>query len=135
MTGAVTSSPLRAVLDAFSGRASTLDDVATMTGLPRDVVDAAVEHLVRVGRLSASTLTMGCPSGGCGSCASGTSGAPGCGAAAPGPARSGPVRPGPGGLVAAPPSPPPPCMKVPFCAQGRMNRTCMDDASDSLPRP
>ena len=87
----VARSPLRAVLDAFSGGASTLDDVAAMTGLPRDVVDAGVEHLVRVGRLSSSTLTMGCPSGGCGSCASGASGTPGCGAAAPGPARSGPV--------------------------------------------
>jgi hypothetical protein len=87
----MSGSPLRAVLDAFSGGASTLDDVAAITGLPRDVVDAAVEHLVRVGQLSASTLTVGCPSGGCGSCASGTSSGPGCGAAAPGPARSGPV--------------------------------------------
>jgi hypothetical protein len=26
-------------------------------------------------------------------------------------------------------------MKVPFCAQGRIDRTFMDDASDSLPRP
>ncbi len=87
----MSGSPLRAVLDAFSGGAPTLDDVARMTGLPRDVVDAAVEHLVRVGRLSAATLTVGCPSGGCGSCASGTSGVPGCSATAPGPARSGPV--------------------------------------------
>ncbi len=96
MSGTVTTpsasgSPLRAVLGAFETGASTLDDVAATTRLPRDVVDAVVEHLVRIGRLTASTLATGCPSGGCGTCASGVSGAPGCGAPAAGPGRPGPV--------------------------------------------
>ena len=86
------ASPLRAVLAAFEAGAPSLDDVASRTALPRDVVDAAVAHLVRMGRLSAQELASGCPDGGCGTCASGTStGAPGCGAASPSSRRSGPV--------------------------------------------
>lgn len=43
-------------------------DIATMTGLPADVVDAAIEHLLRTGRLRAQTLATGCPTGGCSGC-------------------------------------------------------------------
>ncbi len=61
-------------------------EVGRMTGLRADVVDAAVEHLRRMGRLRADPVTTGCPDGGCGTCASGSGGAPGCGTG-----RSGPV--------------------------------------------
>jgi hypothetical protein len=84
-------SPLASVLAAFERGATSLSDVAHTTGLDRDVVDAAVEHLVRMGRLHAGTLSTGCPTGGCGSCASGDDDAPGCGSTGPSDARTGPV--------------------------------------------
>lgn len=84
--------PLSAVLGAFSEGVHSLDEVAGRTGLSVDVVRACVDHLVRVGRLEAEQLAVGCPSGGCGSCASGTAGGTaGCGAAGPSDGRSGPV--------------------------------------------
>lgn len=84
--------PLRSVLTALEGGASSLDEVARLTALPRSSVDAAVDHLVRMGRLSASELAAGCPEGGCGSCASGTvDGSAGCGSDGPSRRRSGPV--------------------------------------------
>jgi hypothetical protein len=85
------SSPLRAVLDAFEHGAATRADIARSTGLRDDVVDAALEHLIRLGRISAQEMATGCPGGGCGSCASGVDGAPGCGASAPSPTRRGPA--------------------------------------------
>ena len=81
--------PLSATLSAFEGGASTLAEVTEITGLSRDSVDAAVAHLVRLGRLEARELAMGCPSRGCGGCASAVAGAPGCGASAPSASRSG----------------------------------------------
>ncbi|MFP5415654.1 MAG: hypothetical protein ACLGHZ_02055 [Actinomycetes bacterium] len=64
------SGPLRAVLAAFEDGAGSLADVKVRTGLSRDVVTASVNHLVRLGRLRASQLAVGCPTGGgCGSCA------------------------------------------------------------------
>lgn len=83
--------PLSAVLAAFTAGAGTLAEVARGTGLDRDVVEAAVEHLVRTGRLEAGTISAGCPAGGCGSCASGDGDRPGCGSSGPSAARSGPV--------------------------------------------
>lgn len=83
--------PLSAVLGAFDGGAGTLADVERATGLTRDVVAASVDHLVRLGRLEAKELAIGCPSAGCGSCASGVEGTPGCGAPGPSPRRSGPA--------------------------------------------
>jgi hypothetical protein len=91
----VSASPLRSVLAAFGDGARSRTDVCAATGLRRDVVDAAIEHLLRMGRLGAEELTVGCPDGGCGSCASGSGSgsdaAPGCGAAGPSARRSGPV--------------------------------------------
>jgi len=84
-------SPLTAVLQAFEAGCGTLDEVARSSSLDRDVVDAAVEHLVRLGRLNAGVLAVGCPDGGCGSCATGVGDAPGCGSAGPSATRSGPV--------------------------------------------
>lgn len=89
--GPAMNSPLRAVLAAFESGCATLSEVAEHAGLDRDLVDAAVDHLVRTGRLVAGTLSTGCPSDGCGSCASGTTDGPGCGAPRPSSERSGPV--------------------------------------------
>ncbi len=47
-------------------------DIADQTGLAPDVVDAAVDHLLRSGVLSAETLGSGCPAGGCQGCGSPT---------------------------------------------------------------
>jgi hypothetical protein len=85
------SSPLRSVLTAFEEGAASRSDVCARTGLRRDVVDAAIEHLLRLGRLDARRLSTGCPDGGCGSCASGSGEAPGCGAPGPSAQRHGPV--------------------------------------------
>jgi hypothetical protein len=84
--------PLTAVLAAFDAGAHSLGEVATRCDLPLDTVRASVDHLVRMGRLEAKELAVGCPTGGCGSCASGTDdGAAGCGSSAPSSRRSGPV--------------------------------------------
>lgn len=87
--------PLTAVLDAFEAGATSLADVEDSTRLGRDVVSAAVEHLVRAGRLEARSLSAGCPAGGCGGCAfASADGTAGCPTGAPTPGRRGP------GLVA-----------------------------------
>lgn len=98
MTGGTgAGGPLRAVLAAVDGGAGTLTELSRRTGLDREMVSAAVEHLERAGQLTATVLAAGCPSGGCGSCATaqvdgpGGSAAPGCGSAAPDPGRRGPV--------------------------------------------
>jgi hypothetical protein len=87
----MSAGPLRAVLAAFERGVASLDEVARATGLPRELVDASVDHLVRMGRIRAEELSVGCPDGGCGSCASGAGESAGCGAAGPSAARSGPV--------------------------------------------
>lgn len=84
--------PLNAVLDAFRAGAHSLDDIGERTELDRDVVEAAVDHLRRMGLVEAKELAMGCPGGGCGSCASGRAdGTAGCGSSGPSATRSGPV--------------------------------------------
>lgn len=88
---AAPAGPVSAVLTAVQNGAPSLDEVARATGLPRDVVDAAIHHLIRAGRILAAELAIGCPVGGCGSCASGSGGAPGCGADGPSAQRSGPA--------------------------------------------
>lgn len=79
------STPLRDVLSALEAGSGTLDAVARRTGLARDVVAAAADHLVRLGRVNASVLAAGCGSGACGSCPSGSGGTPGCGRPPQGP--------------------------------------------------
>lgn len=84
--------PLSAVLSAFEDGAHSLAEVSTRCGLPLDTVRASVDHLVRIGRLEARELAIGCPTGGCRSCASGADdGSAGCGSSAPSGRRSGPV--------------------------------------------
>jgi hypothetical protein len=84
--------PLTAVLAAFDTGAHSLAEVAARCGLPPDTVRASVDHLVRMGRLEAKELAIGCPTGGCRSCASGADdGSAGCGSSTPSGRRSGPV--------------------------------------------
>lgn len=84
--------PLQAVLAAVEQGCGSVDEISRATGLDRDPVRAALDHLRRMGRLEARELSMGCPGGGCGSCASGTAeGTAGCGAAGPSATRRGPV--------------------------------------------
>ncbi len=85
------SGPLSTVLAAITDGAITTHEIARRTALSPDTVAASIEHLVRIGRLTASTLARGCPDGGCGGCASGDNGAPGCGAAGPSQSRRGPT--------------------------------------------
>ncbi len=84
--------PLTRVLDAFEQGASSLADIASRTGLTAGIVEASVDHLVRMGRVEAKEMAIGCPSGGCVTCASASpEGAPGCGASGPSPTREGPT--------------------------------------------
>lgn len=63
------SGPLTAVLDSFAGGAHSVGEITARTGLDRDVVEAGIAHLVRLGRLDRSEIGIGCPDGGCGGCA------------------------------------------------------------------
>lgn len=67
--------PLTLVRRALAG-GSVHDrrDLARVTGLPVDVVAAALEHLVQVGVVRAEPLAAGCPSTGCGGCPASTPG-------------------------------------------------------------
>lgn len=87
-----TPGPLSAVLASLAAGATSLGAVADQTGLRRDTVDLAIERLIAMGRLDATTLSSGCPSDGCGGCASAAAdGSAGCGATGPSVNRSGPV--------------------------------------------
>jgi hypothetical protein len=82
------SGPLSIVLAELAAGTPTLTEMARRSGLEESVVRAAVNHLIRSGRVEARELSMGCPASGCGNCASGTdTGAPGCGLGAPVPGR------------------------------------------------
>ncbi|HET9657154.1 MAG TPA: helix-turn-helix domain-containing protein [Kineosporiaceae bacterium] len=78
--------PLRAVLAAFEAGAGSPAEIAARTGLDRAVVSAAVDHLVRTGRVRAERLASGCPEGGCHGCASVASAPGGTGPGGSGPA-------------------------------------------------
>lgn len=73
-------SPLAAVLAAFQGGAASVAEVRLRTGLDGEVVDAAVEHLIRIGRLERSAVDLGCAGDGCDNCPASGAGAS-CGTA------------------------------------------------------
>nr|WP_300143490.1 FeoC-like transcriptional regulator [Propionicimonas sp.] len=78
------SGPLSLVLAEIESGTSTLAEMARHSGLDETVVRAAVDHLVRSGRLEARELAIGCPPSGCGGCAMAADDkTPGCGASAP----------------------------------------------------
>ena len=60
-------SVLGAVRDEIERGATTVPAIAAGTGLPADVVRAAIDHLVRAGRLAAP-VGAGCPASACGGC-------------------------------------------------------------------
>jgi hypothetical protein len=64
------STPVSSVLAAVESGVTTRPEIATVTGLDPDVVDAAVELLLRLGRISTPTLRTACPDGGCAGCGS-----------------------------------------------------------------
>ena len=64
------SGPLHLVLDEITAGTPTLAAIARRTGLSDDVVRAAVDHLVRAGRITSTELSLGCPARDCGGCAS-----------------------------------------------------------------
>lgn len=81
------SGPLSTVLAEMQAGTPTVAEIVRRSGLDDSVVRAAVDHLVRSGRVESRELSMGCPASGCGGCASATEeGAPGCGLPSPCPA-------------------------------------------------
>ncbi|MGA4669949.1 FeoC-like transcriptional regulator [Propionibacteriaceae bacterium Y1923] len=62
------SGPLLLVHRAVQAGARTQGEVVADTRLAPDVVAAALEHLVRTGRVATLPLVAGCPAQGCGSC-------------------------------------------------------------------
>lgn len=85
------SGPLSQVFHAIVEGAKSRVEIAEATHLDPEVVDASLDHLIRMGRLDTEQLSSGCPDEGCGTCSSGRAdGTAGCGAAGPANAR-GPV--------------------------------------------
>jgi hypothetical protein len=64
------SGPLHLVLDEITAGTPTLAAIARRTGLSDDVARAAIDHLVRAGRITSTELSLGCPTGGCSGCPS-----------------------------------------------------------------
>lgn len=62
------SGPLNLVIAEISAGTPTLVEIAQRTGLRFDVVRAVVDHLIRVGRISRTETSLGCPTGSCGGC-------------------------------------------------------------------
>jgi hypothetical protein len=82
------SGPLSAVLSELEAGTPTLAEIVRRSGLEESMVRAAVDHLVRSGRVESRELSMGCPASGCGGCASAADGgAAGCGLPSPMPGR------------------------------------------------
>lgn len=69
---AAPAGPLSLVLSEVAAGTPTTVEIARRTGLDEAVVRAAVDHLVRSGRLDAGELAIGCPPSGCGGCAAAT---------------------------------------------------------------
>lgn len=76
---------MRAVLDAAAAGIPSVQGIVAATGLPRDLVEATVDHLVRAGRLAVPDLPGRCVSAACGSCPLAPDGVPTCGAEASAP--------------------------------------------------
>lgn len=87
MSTAAPTRPLTAVVAAIRSGSGTIAEVERATGMPRDVVEAVLDHLGRLGRLTSEQVQVGCPATGCGSCllSSGVSrSCPGAGSPRPG---------------------------------------------------
>ncbi len=64
----MSAGPLSLVLAEVEAGTPTLTQMARNCGLDEEVVRAAVEHLVRAGRIETRELSVGCPPSGCGGC-------------------------------------------------------------------
>lgn len=64
----MSAGPLRMVLDCVQAGGTSVIEVSSRTGLPTDVVRAALEQLQRMGHLPQQPIAMQCPPRGCGSC-------------------------------------------------------------------
>lgn len=64
----MSAGPLRRVMDCVDAGSTSVIEVSGDTGLPTDVVRAALEQLRRMGRLPQQPIAMQCPPRGCGSC-------------------------------------------------------------------
>lgn len=62
--------PLSAVLAEVSAGTPTVVEMSRHTGLAEGLIRAALDHLIRTGRLGSHELPIGCPSTGCGGCSS-----------------------------------------------------------------
>ncbi len=91
LANASSPGPLSRVVAALEAGAHSRAALADATGLDPEVVDTALDHLVRLGHVAMEPLGSGCPTSGCGACPSGTAGGEaGCGASGPATSR-GPV--------------------------------------------
>ncbi|MGB7962518.1 MAG: FeoC-like transcriptional regulator [Propionicimonas sp.] len=63
------SGPLSIVLNQVEAGISSIAEMSRRTGLSPDVLRAAMDHLVRTGRVTTQALALGCPPQGCGGCA------------------------------------------------------------------
>ncbi len=61
-----TGGPLSLVLAEVRAGTPTVAGIALRSGLDESVVRAAVDHLVRSGRIESRELSIGCPPSGCG---------------------------------------------------------------------
>jgi hypothetical protein len=62
--------PLNLVRSAFADRnCRSVADIQRTTGLSPDVLDAALDHLLFTGELTATALASGCPADACATCA------------------------------------------------------------------
>lgn len=87
----MSAGPLSLVSQAIADGARSRADIAARTSLDPSVVDASLDHLILMGRISTEQLGSGCPDDGCGGCASGKAdGSAGCGSSGPANSR-GPV--------------------------------------------
>ena len=73
--------PLSLVLAELAAGTPTVAEMSRHSGLAESVVRAAVDHLLRSGRVESSELSIGCPPSGCGGCAAAS--ADGCHAPTP----------------------------------------------------
>ncbi|MGC3994087.1 MAG: hypothetical protein QM779_08290 [Propionicimonas sp.] len=68
------SGPLSSVLAEVAAGTPTVVEMARRTGQPETVVRAAIDHLVRTGRIESVAVPIGCPPSGCGGCAAASGG-------------------------------------------------------------
>ena len=77
------SGPLAAVLSEIDAGTGTVSLMARHTGLNPEVLQTALDHLIRTGKVDVEQMPFGCPPAGCGACE-----VDGCGTASSGAGRT-----------------------------------------------